>query len=138
MRSSHHDTTIYKYARAYMHQMFKMRLYEFGRLHAIFKQNGYIYAAPLYEHHLKMGYLDRVNLHVQLKWDDASLTVNYFHYVIERIKKYGLVYGTLSQKKFPDYENNLKEEEDKLTEYFLYEMRKEPVPDKNYPEMPVL
>jgi hypothetical protein len=121
-----------------MQHMYKMRLYEFSRLYICFKQNSFIYVGPLYEHHLKMGNLDRINSHVHLKWDDAALTVNYFLYVLERIKKYGLINGTLSQKKYPDYKNNLQEEEDKLTEYFLYEMRKEPAPEKTYPDMPVI
>ena len=119
--------------------MYRMRCQEFGRLFAIFRFNCYLYSEPLIEYHLKMGVLDNLGPgHIHMKWDDASLTVNYFLYVMERINKYGLQYGPINQRKFPDYENSIKEEEDKLTEYFLYEMRKEPGPEKTYPDMPII
>ena len=121
-----------------MYQMYKMRQMEFGRMYVLFRHNSEVYLQPLFDYHLKMGILDKPTQHVHFKWDDASLTVNYFLYVLQRVKKYGLGYGPLGQDKFPDYKETLRSEEDKLTEYFLYEMRKEPAPEKEYPPMPVL
>lgn len=91
---------------------------------------------PLYENNIKYGSLDQFTQHKYLKWDDASITVGYLEYVLNRIKKYGLNHGPLDQRKFPNYKESLKAEEDRLAEYFLYEMRKEPQKEQNIPEMP--
>jgi hypothetical protein len=115
-----------------------MRTAEMGRMYVLFKGNSEMYLQPLYDFHIKMGIVDKPTMHKFLKWDDASLSVNYLLYVLERVKKYGLNYGPLGQNKFPDYKETLKKTEDQLAEYFLYEMRKEPAPEKQYPPMPVL
>ncbi len=116
----------------------RMRTAEFGRMYVLFRTNANMYLQPLYDYHLKMGIVDKPALHKFLKWDDASITVNYLLYVLERIKKYGLCYGPIGQSKFPDYKETLRKTEDELTDYFLYEMRKEPSAEKEYPPMPTL
>ena len=118
--------------------MMKKRTEEFSRMYILFKGNSTMYLQPLYDFHLKMGIVDKPSIHKYLKWDDASLTVNYLIYVLERIKKYGLNYGPLGKDKFPDYKNSLKKTEDELTEYFLYEMRKEAAPEKELSNLPTL
>ena len=47
----------------------------------------------------------------------------------------GLQYGLLNHRKFPNYKESLKKMEDELTEYFLYEMKKEPL-TREYATMP--
>ncbi len=134
----YHDNGLYKIAHSYLNLMMRMRTNEFGRMYVLFRRNADQYLQPLYDFHIKMGIVDKPTIHKYLKWDDASISVNYLLYVLERIKKYGLNYGPLGQTKFPDYKDTIKSKEDELTEYFLYEMRKEPAPEKQYPSMPVL
>jgi hypothetical protein len=117
--------------------MYKMRQNELARMYVLFRRNAYFYLQPLWDYHLKCGDLDRVSMHKYLKWDDASASIAYLNYVLRRVKKYGLHFGPLNQLKFPNYKEDLQEVEDKLTEYFLYEMRKEPVKEKELPEMPL-
>ena len=101
------------------------------------RHNAGVYMRPLYDHHIKMGNLDTAAQNKYLKWDDASLSVAYLQYVLDRVRKYGLNYGPLGQTKFPDYKQKLKNVEEELTQYFLYEMRKEPAPERKYPDMPI-
>ncbi len=114
-----------------------MRTDEMARMYVLFRRNCYYYMQPLYEYQIKMGNLDKFSQHRYLKWDDASISVNYLEYVMQRIRKYGLNYGPIDQRKFPNYKETIKNEEDRLTEYFLYEMRKEPQQEKPIPEMPL-
>jgi hypothetical protein len=134
-RSLFHDLETFSYAQTFLQHMAMMRSHEMARMSILFRRNAYFYMQPLYDFHIKYGNLDKSTDHKYLKWDDACLTINYFHYVIDRVKKYGLNYGPLAQGKFPNYKDVLKSEEDRLTEYFLYEMRKEPQPEKDIPEM---
>jgi hypothetical protein len=108
---------------------------EVGRCYLLFKSNSayFNYITPLIEHHIKLGELDRVAVHKYYNWDDASLVTGYYDYVLRRLGKYGkinlikgLQYGLLNSKKFPNYKEELRNLEDDLTDYFLYEMRKEP------------
>ncbi len=117
--------------------MYRMRQHEIARMYVIFRRNSYFYMQPLWDHHIKMGNLDKHSQHKYMKWDDASLSVGYLDYVINRIKKFGLQYGPLDQDKFVNYKETIRNEEEKLTEYFLYEMRKKPVEQKEIPEMPL-
>ena len=97
----------------------------------LFKLNTYqSYVKPLYENFLKEGLLDKRNDKINYRWDDASRIVGYLDYVKRRINKYGLQYGYLTFNKFYDYKTSLQEEEDRLVDYFIYEMRKEPVERK--------
>ena len=115
--------------------MYKARQDEIGRCLVLFKNNGAYtsYIQPLVEHHIKLGELDRLIAHKYYNWDDASITTGYYDYVLRRLGKYGkfiiilgLQYGLLNHKKFPNYKEELNKLEDELTDYFLYEMRKEP------------
>jgi hypothetical protein len=81
--------------------------------------------------------VDRYTKPKYLKWDDASISVGYLQYVLNRIGKYGLQWGSLNYKKFDNYKQKLKEEEDKLVDYFLYEMRKPPVEGEKLEPMPL-
>ena len=117
--------------------MYKLRQKEFGRNYILFRGCHNIYNAPLQEYHISLGKTDKWTPQKYYQWDDAERTIGYLNYVMRRIGKYGLLYGTLSQNKFPNYKEKIKNEEDELTEYFLYEMRKEPLPEKEYPPMPM-
>lgn len=128
---------LYPLAYTFLNKMFKQRQSEIGRLHLLFPSSYLTYISPLYEHYIKYGELDRHTKPKYLKWDDASLTYSYLDYVLRRIGKYGLHWGSLNFRKFDDYEKILKEEEDKLTEYFLYEMRKPPLEKEVVSDMPL-
>ncbi len=108
-----------------------------GRMYVLFRHQAAIYIQPLLEYHVKMGLLDQFTQHKYLKWDDASIGVSYLEYVLNRTRKYGLNYGPLGQGKFPNYKETLRTKEEELTEYFLYEMRKEPGLEKEFPTMPI-
>jgi len=47
------------------------------------------------------------------------------------------LYGPTANKKEPDYKIKLKQVEDGLVDYFLYEMRKAPVEEKERQIMPI-
>ena len=49
----------------------------------------------------------------------------------------GLVYGGIDKYKKPNYKQILKQKEDELVDYFLYEMRKEPSEKAELPVMPI-
>ncbi len=71
--------------------MYSQRISEMARCFLIFNHCSYLtYIYPLWEHHLKLGDLDRNNPHRFYYWDDASRVVGYFDYVVKRIEKYGI------------------------------------------------
>ena len=109
---------------------------EITRCAHIFRFNYLNYVYPLIEHKLKYGELDNLKPTRMLKWDDAHKTIEYYKYVKERVQKYGLHFGTTVFLKHANYRQKIQEEEDKLTEYFLYEMRKNPVEPIDLPNMP--
>lgn len=117
--------------------MYKARKEEKARMSVLFRKNADIYLEPLIENDMKYGRLDTYKPGTYMKWDDVSITVGYLDYVLRRITKYGLHYGSISKYKFPNYKEELKKDEDKLVEYFLYEMRKEPAEQKEIPTMPI-
>jgi hypothetical protein len=131
-----HDNQMFGVANTFLQLMYRMRIREISRMHLLFRRNSDIYMQPLYEHHMKLGGVDAYTHNKYFKWDDASLTVAYLDYVLRRLNKYKLLLGPLTQKKYPDYKEDLKNQEDALVEYFLYEMRKEPVEQKEIPLMP--
>ena len=55
-------------------------------------------------------------------WDDASRIANFMTVHFERCKKYGLDMPINNNVKYT--KEDLKQREDQLVEYFLYEMRK--------------
>ncbi len=124
-------------AQTFLYKLYSLRIEEMGRMYVIFRQNAYMYLPPLYEFHIKMGDTDRRRGATLYKWDDASISIGYFDYVLRRIQKYGLHRGPLSSAKFPSYKEMIQEEEDKLVDYFLYEMRKPPLEEKELPRMPL-
>jgi hypothetical protein len=131
-----HDQELFALANMFLFKMYRMRSMELGRMLVLFRSNADIYMQPLVDYHVKMGNLDKHAEHKFLKWDDASITVAYFDYVLRRLNKYGLLNGTLNRGKFPNYKETLNNEEDKLVDYFLYEMRKEPTEEAKIPPMP--
>jgi hypothetical protein len=131
------DNVVYPLAQMFLQKMYKERQSEIGRLYVLFRYNYLTYAQPLYEHHLKHGVLDKYHANTHFKWDDAAASIGYFDYVLRRLGKYSLTRGALQPRKFPNYREELQKEEDKLVEYFLYEMRKAPVEQKEAQLMPV-
>jgi len=131
-----HDTDLFGLANSYLQLMYRMRIKEISRMHLLFRRNSDVYMQPLYDHHIKMGGVDAYSQNKYLKWDDASITIAYFEYVLKRLNKYKLLLGPLTQKKYPEYKDDLKKQEDDLVDYFLYEMRKEPFAQKEIPPMP--
>ena len=62
-----------------------------ARCLTIFGTNNYmLYIQPLWEHHIKMGDLDRISPTRFYYWDDASRVVGYLDYVYKRVHKYGM------------------------------------------------
>lgn len=100
-------------------------------MYYLFKANAFkSYVRPLFENYISEGLLDKRNDKINYRWDDASRIVGYLDYVQRRINKYGLQYGYLNFNKFYDYKNTIQEEEDRLVDYLVYEMRKEPAERK--------
>lgn len=116
--------------------MYNQRKHELSRCYVLFRDKARYYNSPLLEHHIKMGDVDKPNPYKYLNWRDASLSVAYLEYVLTRLSRYGLHWGALRNKKFPDYKQKIRSEEDELTDYFLYEMRKPPVKRDEIPAMP--
>ncbi len=113
--------------------MYKQRLSELARLRNLFGRDSYLsYSKPLYESLIKEGLLDKFNPYVDYTWDDSSRIAGYVDYVTRKVSKYCLHYGMINQLKFHDYKNQIQQDEDKLVDYLVYEMRKAPV-EKQYP-----
>ena len=93
------------------------------------KANVESYNAPLLEN-LYSSRVDKNTIFKNFKWDDAIKMTNYIDYVTRKISKYGLHYGFMNPYKFENYKEKIRNDEDELAEYFLYEMRKEPVENK--------
>lgn len=99
---------------------------EMSRLYSIFGKSAFLaYIMPLYEQYGDQ-YVDKYNQYSNFYWDDASRAAAYIDYVTRKITKYGLQYGMISQKKFYNYKQTIQDDEDRLVDYFLYEMRKAP------------
>lgn len=116
--------------------MYNQRKHELSRSYILFRERAKYFNLPLLEHHIKMGETDKPNSYKYLNWRDASLSVAYLEYVLNRLSRYGLHWGALKNKKFPDYKQKIRADEDELVDYFLYEMRKPPVKRAEIPSMP--
>jgi hypothetical protein len=116
--------------------MYELRKNEIAKMKHLFRNSFYSYALPLYEYHYKLGRIDRVHTLKFYHWDDASKIGAYYDYVQRRIRKYGLHWG-LTPKKFDNYKEQMKKEEDELVDYFIYEMRKPPSDDKEIISMKI-
>jgi hypothetical protein len=117
--------------------MYELRKNEITKMNHLFRNSFFSYALPLYEHHFKLGSIDRVHTLKFYHWDDASKIGAYYDYVLRRIRKYGLHWGSLTNKKFDNYKEQMKKEEDELVDYFLYEMRKPPSEEKELNSMKI-
>ena len=115
--------------------MYTQRKQELARCSILFKDRARYYNLPLLEHHIKMGEVDKPNAVKYLNWRDASVSVAYLEYVLARLSRYGLHWGALRNRKFPDYKEKIRSDEDELVDYFLYEMRKAPVKRAEIPAM---
>jgi len=107
--------------------MYTQRKQELARCYVLFRERARYYNLPLLEHHIKMGEVDKPNALKYLNWRDASVSVAYLQFVLERLSRYGLHWGALRNRKFPDYKQKIRSDEDELVDYFLYEMRKAPL-----------
>ncbi len=116
--------------------MYTQRKQEIARCYVLFRERSRYYSMPLIEHHIKMGEVDKPNGYKYLTWRDASLSVAYLEYVLARLSRYGLHYGALNNRKFPDYKEKIRSDEDELVDYFLYEMRKAPSKNTDMVAMP--
>ena len=47
------------------------------------------------------------------------------------------MYGSLIIRKGPNYKETIRQKEDELVDYFLYEMRKAPAEQPKLPDMPI-
>jgi hypothetical protein len=103
-----------------------------GRLKALFPNNYHSYIKPLHEDYTTQM-VDKWNPYKTFYWDDAIKVANYLDYVTRKISKYGLHLSFIRPNKFENYKQAIQDEEDRLTEYFLYEMRKEPMERKSNP-----
>jgi hypothetical protein len=116
--------------------MYNQRKHELARCFVLFRDRSKYYNLPLIEHHIKMGEVDKPNAIKYLTWKDASISVAYLEYVLNRLSRYGLHWGALKYKKFPDYKQTIRSQEDELVDYFLYEMRKAPMKKEEIHAMP--
>ena len=66
--------------------------------------------------------VDKPRMNRLWTWDDSSKIVNMMNVHLQYVKKYGLDLGVTNRASFTQGE--IKQMEDELTEYFLYEMRK--------------
>ena len=135
-RAVEYDTNIYRIATHLLERMYNQRKSELARSIVLFRERARYYNLPLLEHHIKMGDVDKPNSNKYLNWRDASVSVAYLEYVLSRLGRYGLQWGALNNQKFPDYKQKIKSDEDELVDYFLYEMRKAPIKQKEIPAMP--
>ena len=126
----------FKIGKNLLGHMYLMRLGEIARSFNLFQASYFSYCLPLHEHHLKLGHTDYNNLYKIYYWDDATKIVNYLDYVTKRINKYGLHWGVIDNQKFDGYKEQIKKDEDELTNYFLFEMRKPPTEkEREYSKM---
>lgn len=109
---------------------------EIARCYVIFKHTFMSYVWPLYEHHIKLGKVDKASFYKNYYWDDASKVADYYDYVMRRIGKYGLHWSILNPNKVYNYKKMIQEEEDNLVDYFIYEMRKKPAEAAKLDEIP--
>ena len=135
-RAVEYDRLIFRIANHFLERMYNQRKFELARCYVLYRERSKFYNLPLLEHHIKMGETDRPNANKYLNWKDASLSVAYFEYVLNRLSRYGLHWGALKNNKFPDYKEKIRSDEDELVDYFLYEMRKPPVKKEEIPSMP--
>jgi len=85
-----HDTRDYNFANLFLNYMWRQRTFEIARCYMTFRSQYMLYVKPLWDHHIEMGDLDRATPTKQLYWDDASKTVGYVEYVVQRVSKYGM------------------------------------------------
>lgn len=80
---------------------------------------------PLMDDYFQSYYVDSPRVNRLWTWGDATKIVDYYTLFTMRNEKYGL--DLVNNMKTPMTKDELKEKEDELVEYFLHEMRKEPV-----------
>jgi hypothetical protein len=82
----------------------------------------YNYFYPLLDDFTQAQAIDRPRLLRTWTWDDSSRIVNFMNVHLLRCQKYGL--DIPIQRSFGLTKSELKQKEDELVEYFLYELRK--------------
>lgn len=132
-RAKEYDTRDISVGIQYLGMLYRQRRFELTRLYRLFHNMSSSYELPL-QKEFANGLVDKYSIYKNYQWDDASKIASYFDYVTRKITKYGLHMSFIQPNKFENYKQKIKEEEDALTEYFLYEMRKKPV-EQNYEPM---
>ena len=98
---------------------------EMKRLHRIMPNNGFLYFYPLLDDYNSQKSIESVRAHRLWTWQDSSKIVAFVDMHLMRSRKYGLDIGPLINSGLT--KDELKAEEDRLTEFFVNEMRKKPV-----------
>ena len=111
-----------KYGQYLIKEMQKQTKLEMKRLWRSMNQMSYLYFYPLMDDYMRAFAIDRPRLLRTWTWQDSSRIANLFDAHVMRSQKYGLdipVFNSAGLSK-----EDLKEREDQLTAYFLYELRK--------------
>ena len=77
---------------------------------------------PLLDDYMSAAAMDRPKMQRLWSWEDSTRMANFITLHMMKAQKYGLDFPHFNNRLFTKEE--LKQKEDELTEYFLYEMRK--------------
>ena len=83
---------------------------------------GYQYFYPLMDDFMRAQAMDKPKMHRMWTWEDSTKIVNFMTLHFKQAEKYGLDVPIQNAALFSREE--MKDREDQLTDYFLYEMRK--------------
>ena len=111
-----------KFGQQLIRQMNYQTKLEMRRLWRQMGGMSYNYFYPLLDDFSKAQAVDRPRLLRTWTWDDSSRIVNFMNVHLLRCAKYGL--DIPIQRSFGLTKAELKQKEDELVEYFLYELRK--------------
>ena len=95
---------------------------EMRRLWTQMGQMSYLYFYPLMDDYMCAQAMDRPKMTRLWTWDDSTKIVNFMTMHLMQAEKYGLDIPIQNSSLWT--KDELKNREDDLTEYFLYEMRK--------------
>ena len=109
---------------AYLRAMLTINKNEMRRLWRTMGTNSYRYIYTIMDDYLKQHRVDGIRAERLWTWRDSTKIVEYFREHKRRAHKYGLDnQGGLNNNS----KESFKKREDELVEYFLHEMRKQPV-----------
>ena len=112
-----------KYGQQLIRQMNCQSKLEMRRLWRTMGQSSFMYFYPLLDDYRAANSVDSPRSLRTWTWQDSSKIVDFFNLHLMRSQKYGLDMPFLAPRDLT--KEQLKQKEDSLTEYFLYELRKD-------------